>query len=298
MILRYCRVMSTLVLFAVVTARSAQADKIPEKSAVYSLSQEVQGALRDVAADSDILMLGEIHGTQEVPAVAAALLAPLSQLGYQTLALEIPADQRKAILGWANGTTTVVPRFFAAPVEDGRGNIELLTLIRTAVSPPFQWQLICFDESWEGIETVVPPPQTTTEAEMVALSVKRDKTMASNLCDQYQQQKTKAKVLAICGNFHARTANHESDALIKRLWPSFAAALKSQKPNWQLGSVNIVPHRGGYFNGGQVHPINGHAIEQVEFKRLEEGAWNFQLELPVATPATFLKPPSNGIVDK
>lgn len=293
MMRNYFWAMTTLVVVLVVTRMFARADGIPDKSAVYALSQEVKGALQDAAASSDILILGEIHGTQEVPAVAAALLPPLSQLGYRTLAVEIPAHQRQRILAWAKGETTALPGFFTAPPEDGRESIELLTLIRTAVSPPFQWQLICFDESLEGLGTGELPPQVPTEAELIRLSVKRDTAMASNLCDQYQQQNTKAKVLAICGNLHARTANHAPpNEFLTKLWPSFAAALKSKKPNWHVSSVNVVPHRGGYFNAGKVNRINNQAIEQVTFQRLKEGDWNFQLDLPVATPATFVKAPS------
>jgi hypothetical protein len=114
------------------------------------------------------------------------LLAPLSQLGYQTLALEVPISEREAILAWAKGATNVVPGFFATPWLDGRGDIELLTLIRTAVSPPFQWQLICFDEFTEG-----PATDTPSQAELIAYEVKSDAVMAASLCDQYQRQKTK-----------------------------------------------------------------------------------------------------------
>lgn len=292
MTLKHFRTTTTLVLVLIVMATFARADGIPDRSAVYALSQEVKGSLHDVAASSDILILGEIHGTQEVPAVAAALLPSLSQLGYRTLALEIPANKREQILAWAKGTTTVLPAFFTAPPEDGRESIELLTLIRTAVSPPFQWQLICFDESLDGLGTGDLPQQVPTEAELIRLSVKRDAAMASKFCDQHQQQNTKQKVLAICGNLHARTANHAPpNEFLNKLWPSFAAALKTKKPNWHVNSVNVVPHRGGYFNAGRVNQINDQAIEQVIFKRLKEGDWNFQLDLPVATPATFLKAP-------
>lgn len=291
------RLINAVVLFVLATGLSAHADNVPQKSAVYALSQEVQRSIRDVAARSEILILGETHGTQEVPAVAAAILTPLSQLGYRTLALEIPVDQRDPLLAWAKGTTSVVPGFFAAPSEDGRGNIELLTLIRTAVSPPFEWQLICFDESLNDFANPVPASMTPIQAEMIALGVKRDKAMARQLCDQFQQQTTKTKVLAICGSIHARTANHAApDDLLNMLWPSFAAVLKSDKPDWQINSVNIVPHRGGYFNEGRINQFQDRAIEQGEFNRLKESDWNFQLDLPVVTPATFLKPPSDTAI--
>ena len=38
----------------------------------YPLPTAVQQSANELATRSDVLMLGEIHGTQEVPAVAAA----------------------------------------------------------------------------------------------------------------------------------------------------------------------------------------------------------------------------------
>jgi hypothetical protein len=64
------------------------------------------------------------------------------------------------------------------------------------------------------------------------------------------------------------------------------------------GGAGPLPHRGGYFNGGKVNQIKGQPIERVTFKRLQDGDWNFQLDLPVATPATFLKAPKTAIDEK
>ena len=134
---------SVIVLFA--TSLVAQAQVAPITLESYALPAKAQLALGELAAQSDVLILGETHGTQEVPAVAAALLAPLTKLGYVALALEVPADQQGPLADWSTGKTATVPKFFAKPIEDGRGNIQVLSLIRTALSPPFRWQLICFD---------------------------------------------------------------------------------------------------------------------------------------------------------
>ncbi len=103
----------------------------------YPLPSKVRQALVELAGKSDILILGELHGTQEVPAIAVALLEPLAKQGYRALALEIPSDQQGPLSDWATGKTDAIPSFFAEPSPDGRGNVQALSLIRIALSPPF-----------------------------------------------------------------------------------------------------------------------------------------------------------------
>src|SRR5262249_44664864 len=123
----------------------SNAQVVVPQLAPYALPSKSQHALKEIAGQCDVLVLGEIHGTQEVPAIVTALLEPFTKLGYGLLALEIPADQQGPLTYWATGKTTTVPRFFTKQIEDGRGNMQVLSLIRTALSPPFRWKLICFD---------------------------------------------------------------------------------------------------------------------------------------------------------
>jgi hypothetical protein len=50
----------------------------------YHLSPDIERALVALAAASDVLLLGEIHGAQEVPALAAGLLPILTPLGFRS----------------------------------------------------------------------------------------------------------------------------------------------------------------------------------------------------------------------
>jgi beta-lactamase regulating signal transducer with metallopeptidase domain len=162
----------------------------------YPLPADITRSFGEIAAQSDVLIFGEMHGTQEVPAVAASLLTPLTNLGYSMLALEIPSDQQATLTAWATGKTDAVPGFFAKPNGDGRGNIQLLTLIRTALSPPFRWRLICFDETeadeqrhFEELmrqskkgsrdESRSKSQPALTDADEIALSLQCDALMAS-----------------------------------------------------------------------------------------------------------------------
>ena len=289
-------------------AAIAQIDSQPLKP--YPLPPDVQHSINELAAQSNVLILGEIHGTQEVPAIAATLLQSLTKLGYGVLALEVPADQQGPLSDWATGRTTTVPSFFAKPWEDGRGSTEAVKLIRTALSPPFRWKLICFDVTMEDMGQQIAEmnrdPKQGSQGKsvpildserIIAISLQRDAMMTSNFTKQIQQLalQHKPKVLVICGNLHARTENRANpDKPWAAFWPSFAAGLQSSHPTWHVGSVNVSPHSGGFFNGGKVNAVKGRPLDNAEVHPTPEGDWNLNLDLPRVTPATFLSTPDNN----
>jgi hypothetical protein len=88
--------MRTSVFMAVVffTGVAAHAQLITQTLRPYPLPADITQSFAEIASQSDLLMFGEFHGTQEVPALAASLLAPLTKLGYNVLALEVPSDQQ------------------------------------------------------------------------------------------------------------------------------------------------------------------------------------------------------------
>jgi WD40 repeat protein len=269
----------------------------------YPLPSKVRQALVELAGQSDILILGELHGTQEVPAIAVALLEPLAKQGYRALALEIPSDQQGPLSDWATGKTDAIPSFFAEPSPDGRGNMQVLSLIRIALSPPFGWRLICFDDE---------PDEATAAEDATTDWIQRDAKMAANLTAERSSLAPDSKVLAICGNSHARTSNaalvqKNSDKQVEdalgKLWPSFAARLRSDRAGRQVRSINIVPHSGGHFGAAAsddgktsvgVQTIRSNRkIEDAVAQPLDKQRYDWELNLPRATPATFLTPPKN-----
>lgn len=306
------RVTVALAVTLLVPAHSP-AQHVP-KLAPYPLPPKAREALLTVAAGSDVLVLGETHGTQEVPAVAAALLDPLWKLGYGMLALEVPSDQQQPLTDWAAGKAAV-PDFFRHPaqVEDGRGNKQVLGLIRAALSPPRRWRLVCFDAAaravvpWGmrvGVKGRGPAPPSPDE--IVAASVRRDAAMAAMLGGQRKRHAPDARVLAICGNIHARTSAKDrsggkgrgSGDMVGKIWPSFAAALQADNPGWRVRSVNVVPHGGGFYaimatDGGKavggVHPVRSKkTVNEAAVHPLRDDSWDWEMDLPRATPATFL----------
>ena len=131
------------IFIAVVLAgcSASSAKSIPELKP-YPLPAAVQKSIEELASKSDVLILAEIHGTQEMPRLEATLLEPLSKLGYGVLALEVLSDEQAALLDWAAGKTNDLPLMYTTESADGRGSLQMLSLIRLALSPRYGWKLI------------------------------------------------------------------------------------------------------------------------------------------------------------
>jgi hypothetical protein len=207
--------MSGFLAVVFLTGVAAYAQELTPTLPPYPLTADITRSFGEIAAQSDLLILGEFHGTEEVPALAVSLLTPLTKLGYNVLALEVPSDQQARPTAWATVKTAKVPSLFTRPSGDGRANIQLLTLIRTALI----------------------------------------------------------------------------DNPLSALWRSFAAVLQRDHPAWKVGSVNIRFHSGGFFNGGKVNTIKEPPLDKAVLRPIPDGDWEFELDLPHATSATFLAPP-------
>src|SRR3954451_18143631 len=118
------------------------------------LPHRTRQAVLQIARESDLLLLGELHGTQEVPELIGLLLDDLAALGYGGLGLEFPGSVQESLMQWASGASDAVPELFTRPPGDGTTGEQALALFRQAVRSG--WQLLCFDtnkdhsqESWQ-----------------------------------------------------------------------------------------------------------------------------------------------------
>lgn len=238
----------------------------------YELPLPVKAELLALAARSDLLLLGETHGTQEVPCLVLGLLDDLAALGYGGLGLEMPRGEQNALSGWIDGENEPPPFFGPKEFQDGRGNQQVLSLIRQTASRSPGWKLLCFDIDFfrEG-ET----------------GADRDRQMAEELLSQWQKKCTGRKVVAICGNYHSRLIAPDKPDFGP--WPSFGANIHLLCPEWVVSSVNICFHGGGFYNGEVREFKSGSPL--VGDAELRPGGWlghTADLHLPQATPATFL----------
>lgn len=239
----------------------------------YELAGPAAEAILALAEASDVLLIGETHGTQEVPEVMLGLLDPLAARGYGGLALELPADIREEIVCWAGGAAPEPPRFFTCPGGDGCGNEQALALIRHAVVSG--WLLLCFAKGRHQ------PTEGWAE---------RDAVMARNLLEQWERLCPGKKLLGACGNLHSRLAPMPGE--MSRCWPSCAHMMQQLRSEARVRSIIVCFHSGEFFNQGKVmgffdlDPLPG-----PEVRDGKESQHNLELHLPRATVATFLAPP-------
>jgi hypothetical protein len=243
----------------------------------------VEQQLLQLAEGCGLLLFGELHGTREVPAVVGGLLPKLRELGYGSLALEAPRDQRDAILLWADGLASHPPPFYSQPSGDGRGSLEMLELIRTARA--LGLDLLCFDQSPDQ------PAQSWSE---------RDQWMARNLLEAWSAGASGHRVVGICGSLHARLAPDQGVGRLLRkavsggqqLWPSLAGWMRQLQPMLAVGSVDVRFATGEFCNMG-VRTIYARPGSRSEaWIRNAAPAYSLELWLPRATVASFLTPPA------
>jgi hypothetical protein len=247
------------------------------------LASSVEQRLLELAAGCHLLLFAELHGTQEVPALVSSLLPKLAALGYGGLALEIPQDQRDALVAWAAGRAATPPPFFSLPSPDGRGNVQALELARVAGG--LGLPVLCVDH---------------TTNQPIRRWAERDQRMARNLLEQWAAACAGRRVVGICGGLHARLAPETGVGRLVRqaiggggpLWPSMAGWVRQFQPTLNVGAVQVRFESGEFFNLGvrSIYPRPGSRSEA--WLRAAEPAYSLELWLPRATPATFLSDPT------
>lgn len=146
-------------------------------------------------ARHSLVILGEIHGTAEVPALVAAVLAERVAGGRPvTLAVEIPDSHQAALDAWLDdpqggdaGAALAGHRFWS--FEDGRSSVAMLGLleqVRRWRQSGAQLDLLAFD---------VPDPGVTGNV--------RERHMADRLRRAVTRPGA-APMLVLTGNLHAR----------------------------------------------------------------------------------------------
>jgi hypothetical protein len=245
----------------------------------YDLPPLAKSQLLELAAQSDLLLLGELHGTQEVPRLVLGLLDDLAALGYGGLGLELPVGEESQLAAWAEAQGDPPPSFGPAEFRDGRGSAQVLSLIRQMLGDHNNWNLLCFDiDSLRESETWAD----------------RDRRMAEELLEQWEERCPGQKVVAICGNYHSRLlAPAQPDS---GPWPSFGYTVQQARPDLTVHAVNIVFQRGAFFNG-EVRKFDlgaEHFAVAAEVRRPGSFGHTADLYLPRATAATFLEEQQTG----
>lgn len=156
---------------------------------------ELPGRIAAAMDSHSPVILGEIHGTAEVPALVAAVLASrLAAGGAVTLALEIPDSHQAALDAWLDDAARgpAAPALAGHPFwsyQDGRSSVAMLDLLEQVR----RWRqagaavdLLAFD---------VPDPSVA--------GALRERHMADRL-EQALAKPQAPPMLVLTGNLHAR----------------------------------------------------------------------------------------------
>lgn len=237
---------------------------------IASMKTNILDTMVSLGRASQVLIFGEVHGTKEVPQFVSGMLDLLQPFGFGILGLELPHSEQAHLRNWARGEVTQPPRFFTHPFGDGRGNEQVLELVRKAANQ--NWVIVCFDKfdfvggTWQ----------------------ERDRGMATILLNEWEQNCPEKKVICVCGNLHSRLSKgaHQDP----EFWPSFAANLQLLRPELVVSSVNLVFHGGKFFNV-RVRNFHGKRITEPYISEDSSNGHSIAVHLPIATPATHIGKP-------
>ncbi|UXI66287.1 hypothetical protein [Tahibacter amnicola] len=172
----------------------------PAKNPPPPNSQTVSDAalhrLAELAARHPLLVIGEIHGTTEAPAVVQQLAARLSARQPLLVALEWPETEQERVdhflasAGDADAVQQLTRSWFwQESTRDGRTSQAMLALLddlRRRAQQGAKVRVVCFDWNW----------QAQPEGD-------RDAALAERLRKAFADR-GKATMLVLTGNYHAR----------------------------------------------------------------------------------------------
>lgn len=151
----------------------------------------------DVVYQAKVLLLGEIHGTQEMPRFAGDIACHFAKRGQPVaLALELPRQVQARIDAYLESSGDMTARLalvgddFWRKALDGRATLAMIDLIervRLLKSVGMDMQLIAMDKAWSNPERL---PGT------------RDETMARLVNDAAGQLAARGVVIVLAGNVH------------------------------------------------------------------------------------------------
>ena len=187
---------------------SAQAEKrieFPSKDAIRNSELVVKAPAT--------VLIGEIHGTAEVPPLVASLVRSGLQSNAPTiLCVEMSSSQQASLDQFlhSDGGDAAVAVMLATPHWfnlDGRasvGMLEMIELMRQLSKQGQQVRVLAIDTDWElpsGLESISPEELERIKMRMKKLAGARDKTMADAVIVA-RKKFPKSNIIVLAGNVH------------------------------------------------------------------------------------------------
>ncbi len=189
-------------LLAAATAAAATAPPAAAAEDAGSGTRCDPGGLAPLLTPGRILLLGEIHGTREGPALVAAVACAALRRGLPvTVALEVPREEEERIARFLGSDGAADARsdllagdFWRRAYQDGRSSAAMLSLLARLreLRPP---------RGAPGRLEVT----TLDEARRFASGQERDDHLASRLVAAVEAAGAGGLVVALTGNVHSRT---------------------------------------------------------------------------------------------
>jgi hypothetical protein len=235
-------------------------------------TQELVG----LARTHSMLLVGELHGTVEAPALVEGIALALAEQGPVIVALEWPTSEQPRVdsylAGDADAGTVTASPFWSSSMRDGRSSramLDLLTSLRRARSAGARIEVVCFDG----------PPASGDQGN-------REAGLAHHL-RQARERLPDARMLVLTGNYHARLTRGTA-------WDPDKALMGYLLRDLEPFNVDVRAVRGGAWiclsdGGCGVHEFD-HGSRGLEAGLVRHGEANATgylstLVLPLATPS-------------
>lgn len=238
------------------------------------------------AGSHRLIVLGELHGTSEIPALAGALVAHYAAAGVVTLALEVPHDEQPALDRYldSDGGVDAWRALATTPFwqvsddqHDGRRSVamrQLIEHVRALRSQGHSVAVLAHDVS--GTEALAHDHHW------------RDTQMAANL--RAAIERTPGTVLVLTGNVHAmRTRPAWAPAELQ------LAPMTSQLRDLEPFAVNLTGASGQFWGclEGRCQALPARTVMAEPLLRLRapDRVYDLVLQLPQLSIATLVETP-------
>lgn len=211
------------------------------------------------------VLIGEMHGTNEIPPLVAVLARTLAKQRETVLCLEVAASEQPRLDRFlqSRGDEQAVADLLAGPhwvARDGRastGYLAMLQLIRQLVADGRDVRVVAIDIDQDAELAARTAPFTMEEA--LELGRKRDKQMADNVLAVTKKQ-PQANLLVLVGNVHANT---NEGAPWDEEYKPMGSHLKKTLP--KLVSLNFQS------SGGQAWVMSDKNVGPTDFPGVDRG---------------------------
>lgn len=218
--------------------------------------------------DKKVILIGEIHGTREIPLLLKTYFDRMSKVYSFDIAFEIPKNNQEIINKFLEAGSDFLlkktPFFLQSLPTDGRNSAEYFHLIKSIFHinkhNDKKIKIFCIDVHTE---------------ENIRNQNDREKKMAENIFEKITSGK---KLFVVLGNLHASRKKCKFDDGI--VLP--VGYLLSKKVDNKIFSINICPLTGKFYN---------FAIKKIGKNTADyhKKYFDYVYNIPEVSPCSFLK---------